>query len=478
MSGFKQQAISGVKWTTIATLTTAIIQLLRLSILTRYLEKSDFGIIAILTFVLGLTNTFADLGFSSSIMHKQRLTEIQFSSLYWIQFIFFIFLFGIGTLLSPLISNFYNVDSISYLLPIVLLDLIFMGIGRLYDTVLQKDLLFKKIAIRNIITALASLLVAIVLAIRGYGIYSLILSTLFQTFLFNIWNFVSGQKCLKLRWTININEVYPLVKIGFYQTGTQLLDYFSAKFDVLIIGKLLGTEALGIYNLAKEFVMKVILLINSIANKVVLPLFAKFQNDHNLLRENYCKVINILSKINFPICVLICILSKQIVYIIYGNEYEDVALLMSILSLWSIFLTIGNPIGNIAIATGKTNLSFKYTILRIVLAIPILYFACLINIVAVAWSNVIMSFLLFLLGWKLLLNKIIGLSFKQYISSISKEVISSLLIGLILYVIVSDNILNLNDNAFIQSVLYGCLVIFIYVLVYTYMYGINFYKKI
>lgn len=84
----KQQAIFGAKWTTISTLTTAVIQVLRLSILARFLDKSDFGIVAILTFVLGLTNTFADLGFSAAIMHKQELSRNEFASLYWIQMFF------------------------------------------------------------------------------------------------------------------------------------------------------------------------------------------------------------------------------------------------------------------------------------------------------------------------------------------------------------------------------------------------------
>ena len=77
----------------ISTFTTASVAVLRLSILTRFLEKSDFGLVALLTMVLGLTQTFADLGFSSAMMHKKKLSTQEFSSLYWIQLmVFFIFL--------------------------------------------------------------------------------------------------------------------------------------------------------------------------------------------------------------------------------------------------------------------------------------------------------------------------------------------------------------------------------------------------
>lgn len=472
----KESIINGAKWTSISTVVTAFIQILRLSILTKFLNKGDFGIVAILTFALGVTNTFADLGFSASIMHKQHLTIREFSSLYWIQFAFFIVLFGIGIGVSPLIASFYNEKSITYLLPIVLIELLFNGIGRLYDTILQRDMLFKTIAIRNIVSATLSIGIACILAYMGYGIYSMILSTLFQTALFNIWNYICGQKFFRLQLVVSLRESMPLVKIGIYQTGTQILDYFSAKFDVLIIGKLLGTETLGIYNLAKELIMKVILLINSIANKIVLPVFAKVQDDNKLLQKTYCRVIQLLSRINFPISVTICALSAQIVGVLYGSNYKDVSALMSILSIWSLFLCIGNPVGSIAIAIGKTNLSFTYTIVRIMLTIPCLYIASTISILAVAWCNVFLSFVMFLVGWRILLFKMIRLSFWDYVASFKKELFISVVISIPMLLIVKLNILQLPANLIIETGVYGMLFFILYIGIYIKLYGRNFYK--
>lgn len=104
-----------------------------------FLEKSDFGIVAIITFILGLTFTFTDLGFSSAIMYKQGLTRKEFSSLFWIQLITFSILYCLLSLCSPFVAQFYNEPSITQLMPIALLDLVLQGIGRLYDTILQKS---------------------------------------------------------------------------------------------------------------------------------------------------------------------------------------------------------------------------------------------------------------------------------------------------------------------------------------------------
>lgn len=472
--GLKQQAISGAKWTTISTIVTSLIQLLRLAILTRFLDKSDFGIVAILTFVLGLTNTFSDLGFSAVIMHKQDISCKVFSSLYWIQFFAFGGLFFLGALSSPLIATFYKELSIVYLLPIVLFDLVLYGIGKLYDTVLQKDMQFKTIAIRNIVSASLSIVIAFLLAYWGYGVYSMILSTLFNTAMLNIWNFICGQSYYKLQFRMSLKESMPLVKIGLYQTGTQILDYFAAKFDILIIGKLLGAESLGVYNLAKEILMKLILVINSIVNKVALPIFSKVQDDLEGMRSAYCKVIKIVSSINFPISILFGVLSFQIVGILYGPGYEDVSELMSILSIWSLFLCIGNPVGSIAIVTGNTLLSFKYTIVRVVIMIPCVYFASLFCTKTVAWSNVLMAIIMFFVAWYMLLRKILNLSFLQYFNSFAKDLVFSLVLGAVMLVVVRNNLFDLSNNLYIIGLVYGAVIIIIYAVYYIALYRHDF----
>ena len=457
----KRIAFSGVKWMTISTFTTTIIAVLRLSILTRFLDKSDFGIVALLTFVLGLTQTFADLGFASSIMHKQGLTKKEFAALYWIQLIVFVILYVIISAFSPMIASFYNEPSLTYLLPLSLFDLVFCGIGRLYDTVLQKELKFKTIAIRNIVCSLISLAVAIILAIEGYGVYSLVISTLFQTFTNNLWNAIAGQRYYKLQFSVSIKESIALIKIGIYQMGTQIVDYFSSKLDILIIGKLLGTELLGIYSLAKELASKIILLINSIVNRVMLPFLSKSQDDDMKLRKMYIQVVNSLAFINFPVCMVICVFSTPIISILYGSAYSDVAPILSILSIWSLFLCIGNPVGNLAITKGRTDISFKYTLLRVLITVPVVLMASLFSVTGIAWGQVLLGVFMFFVGYRMLIYKLIKLPLKDYIGAFGNLMFITAIIGFVFYIVVNSNIFNINSSL-LQLTIYGVLLFVVY----------------
>ena len=112
MSTFnKNTIISGLGWTTVSTIANGLAQILRLTILSRFLSKEDFGIVAILTFILGLTQVFSDMGFSAAIMSQKKISRSDFLSLYWLQFCVFIAMMFSVSVCSPLIANYYDSPS-------------------------------------------------------------------------------------------------------------------------------------------------------------------------------------------------------------------------------------------------------------------------------------------------------------------------------------------------------------------------------
>lgn len=458
-----KKIISGTFWTSLSTIIVALVQISRLGILARFLDKTDFGIVAILTFVLGLTHTFCDMGFSSAIMHKQDLNSKEFSSLYWLQFIVFILMYIVMCGLSYPISTIYKEPILRTLIPIALLDLLFKGFGQLYETLLLKNFQFKVIAVRNVISSILSLFIAIVLAIKGMGVYSLIISTLFNTLMLNLWNLLLGYKRLPLKKECSFSIVKPLVKIGLYQTGTQIVDYISSKVDILLIGKFLGTADLGIYNLAKELAMKIVQVFNGIVNRVAMPYLSNIQNDQEGLRRNYSKLLSIISTINFPVCSILGCLSIPIVGFLYGDSYAELAPLTSLFCVWSIIACVGNPIGNIVIATGRTDLSFKYTLIRVAIYIPAIWILVHYSLYVVIIGQIVLGILVSIfISWYMLLYKTINMTCRQFINSFLSTAIFSIVIILPIYYIVKNNVLDLPSNNILQTIIYGIMLVIVY----------------
>lgn len=429
----KNKIISGIGWTTISTITNGLVQILRLSILSRYLTKEDFGLVAILTLILGLTQVFSDMGFSAAIMSQKKIEKSNFLSLYWLQFGVFVLMMLAISLCSPIIANYYDSPVLLILVPIMMSELFFVSLGKLYDTVLQKNMEFRTIAIRNIVTASLSLIIAVILAMQGYGVYSLVVSTVLQTAMVNVWNLKTGQKHYKLSFQkIKFKEAKNLMKVGYYQMGSQIVDYFASKLDIIIISSTLGVGALGIYNLSKELVLKFVIVVNTISNKVMLPVFTNFQDDVNELKRVFVLCLKGTFLFNAPIVGFVVLFCNYIVLIFYGKTFSEAIPIVQILAVWSLFVVIGQPNSLLAIATKKTNLSFWYTITRLVIMYIFLALFGRISLLASALTVTAVYIIMFFVSWFMYVRKCISLSLMEYIRIFKKSfiVIASLVLFL------------------------------------------------
>lgn len=457
----KKQAISGVKLTSVSTIVNIGAQFLRIVILTRFLDKTDFGLVAIVSIVLGFTNLFSDLGFSAALMHKQHVTKKEFSSIYWLNGGVNLLLFISLVLLAPLISQSYSEPILVKLIPLMGLQLIFVSIGRLYAVKMQKDLNFLMISIRDITGAFISLIIAFLAAYYGMGVYSIIISTLSNVLIVNLLNFFSEFKKLPITFHFSFREAKSFLKIGLFQTGAQILDFFSSKMDIILISKFFGTEDLGIYNLAKELVMKPIALIGQIVSKVSLPLFSKIQSDVLFLKKTYITVIKSLTLVTFPILALFYLCSDQVVTLFYGVNYHEVAPLFKILIFYSLVMAVASPSSTLSIAKGRTNLNFYWTIILLFFNTIIIIIASKFSITAVAYGVSITAFLSYYLYWKLVIGKLVPLSFFEYfvmiLPTLSISFFSLLLTRLSMFVISFE-------SYFVELIVFGSILSVFYLI--------------
>lgn len=464
----KNSIIRGLGWTTISTITNGLVQILRLSILSRFLSKEDFGIVAILTLILGLTQVFSDMGFSAAIMSQKKIDNRNFLSLYWLQFGVFTIMMLLISLCSPFIANYYDSPVLLKLVPIMMSELFFVSLGKLYDTVLQKNMEFRTIAIRNMVTASFSLIIAIILAIQGYGVYSLVISTVSQTAMVNVWNLKAGQNHYKLSLQkINFKEAKELMKVGYYQMGTQIVDYFASKLDIIVISSTLGVGALGVYNLSKELILKFVIVINSISNRVILPVFTNYQDDIEELKRIFVLCLKKMALLNAPIVGFVILFCNYIVKIFYGNAFLETIPIVQILAIWALFVVIGQPNGLLAIATKKTNISFWYTIVRLVIMYIMLTLFGRFSLFASAITVTLIYVIMFFVNWFMLVRKCISLSLIEYLLVFKKACgVITLIVSSLFIIRTAFMYFNVNTdvtNVIIFSIYISTIILFLYI---------------
>lgn len=412
------QIFSGVKWTAIGSAVVAITAILKVSILARYLEKEDFGIMALISLVIGFMNLFSDMGLTSAILHKQDITKNEYASIYWLNAIISIVLYLLLVLVTPLIADFYHEKALKQLIPLLGLNLLISAIGRMFRTIENKFLLFKAVALIDIFSSVLSLFCATYLAVSGFGIYSLVYSALAHYTFSSIVLLLLGLKKYGLLFHFNSNETKPFLRIGLYQVGGQVVNYFNRDIDLLLVGKLFSTEVLGGYSLAKQLVMRPMNFINPIMTRVGAPVLSKFQEQIHILKDNYLKLINIVSTINILVYVAIVIFAEFFVEILYGRGFDEIVSLVRILCFYMVFRAVGSPVGSLVVATGKTHLEFYWNLLTLLILPLFIYQGSLFGVKGSAWGLTLSAIVLFVPGWKFLVNKMTGASLFEYINAI------------------------------------------------------------
>ena len=418
----KEQAFSGVKWTTVSTIILAISALVKISVLARFLEPSDFGLMALITFVLGFMDLFMDMGITSAILHKQNIKEEEYSSLYWLNVMFSLFLFLLIVVLSPFIASFYDELRLNKLIPLTSLVILFSAVGRQFKTILQKELKF-------IFSVSIALVAAIIFAANGFGVYALIYSALIQYGINNILYFIIGTKRSPLRFHFRYFETRPFLKIGIYQVGGQVINYINRDLDVLIIGKFFGAEILGGYSLAKQLARRPLMVIAPIIIRVATSILPRFQNNNIKLLDYTLKILKSTSTLNAFIYGVMALFAPVVVRIMYGEEYIYITPIFILFTIVMYFRFISGLIGILSITKGRTDLEFYWNLL-IAFVMPLIIFMGINgDIETIVLLIGIAQLLLTIPMWYMFYFKLIKMPFLYFIEG----VLSPFMIALTMY---------------------------------------------
>lgn len=433
-NGLIKTGISGMAWTTVSIVVRSVVSLLQITILTRYLEKADFGLVAIATVFIGFTQLFLDLGISVGIMHKQDTSPKVYSSLFWLNIFMGLMLTAILCAISPLAAKMYSEPSLTRILIFFSLTVFFASIGAQHRTMQQKEMRFKYISIVEIVSSVLTFGVAIYTASHGYGVYSLVYSTLFNAVFSNVVFLCIGlYKDRNISFHFRLKETFPFLKIGVFSIGSSVLDYFSREIDTIIISAAFGMDTLGVYNLCKKIVQMLYGIVNQVLVKVITPIFAKLQKGADIMRGALYNVMEGIALFNYPLYFLVAILATGCLNILYGNQYRESGLLLSLLAVYYGKLSSGSATGCVQIAMGRTDVGFYWTIVRIIMNSLAVWIGSLISIEAIIVSLFTFNLLISPVSWRIIVKPLVEGDFWDYFLIPLKPFCYTLIISLPFY---------------------------------------------
>lgn len=422
-SNLTKSTAFGIFWTGISQSSTQLFQFIVVVILARLLNPKDFGIVGLAAIFIGFISTINELGLSAAIIQRKDLDETHLSTSFWASI-------GTGTILciiiilvSSYVADFFQEELVQPILIVASLSLIIGSFGVVQRALLEKSLNFKIIAISEVGASLVSGIVSIFLAIKGYGVWSLVFGGLSSTFISVaiLWKL----KTWRPSFEFNIAHFKELFTFGGHVMGSRLLNYIDSNVDRLVVGKMLGTSALAFYTIPYSLITFPFSKVSAVVTRVMFPAFSAFQDDNDILRKGYLRAVRYISLITFPMLAGMFVVSPEFVEVIFGAKWAPMIIPLKILCLTGALISIGTTVGSILLSKGRADIQFKWNILTaIVLPIAVIIGANY-GLAGVAGSVTIMTVILFPFIQKIT-NDLIGLSMYSYFMAIYPAIVGSM----------------------------------------------------
>lgn len=384
---FSERVIQSFLYSGAGNLISKVINVFGLLIVLKIISPEAFGVASIVIAIFVVVQAVTELGLGVAIVQAKTLTRRQIDSLFWVSLGLTAAIYSVIYFTAPLLAHFFSEPSLVDMIRVNGLIVVFYTFYFIPVNILKRDLLFKKIVVINNGSLLFSSILMVALAYYGYGAWSIILAEVANK---------GGQLILAQvfkphfpKFQFNWSEIRFNVSFGIYATGSRLLYNLYTNADYFIVGKVFGTQALGIYSLAYRIVSEVVKLLTSNINEVAYPAFARLQNEIDRLKKYFFTLARASMQINGLILVIIGLFIEDLLVFVGYNEWLGAVPLIKLLAISAIFRAVSPLVPQLLNAVGKAKLNFYYSLSNAFIMPLAFLIGAQYSLIGVGWAWVI-----------------------------------------------------------------------------------------
>ena len=318
----KQKIVKSGLWQLMNTAVIFISQLGYYAIMARLIDnaKAAFGVLALLNACVNFGNVVAEAGMGDALLQRKIVEPGHKNAALYYSILTALFFYIILFFLAPVLAHFFDQPILTFSLRVIGLSFILYSLGSPSINLLQKEFQFKKIFFSDSLSLLASNVFGIFLAWKGFGVMSLVYSTLFYNVskLIMLW----VMEPLPLRLGTTLKHWKDLFNYGIILTLIRITNYFNTSGINFLIGKLVPIGALGIFERSSRTVNLPGRYVGDIVQKTSLPAMIKIDKDEELFNMYY-KTLSLLHSILVPLSIFFAVFSKSLVLILLGPRWLD-----------------------------------------------------------------------------------------------------------------------------------------------------------
>lgn len=420
-------------------------------VLARILTPSDYGTIALVTVFITILQVFIDSGLSTALIQKKDADDLDFSSVFYFNFVICIILYLIMFVSAPLIADFYKESSLVSIVRVISLTLIISGVKGVQQSYVSRHMLFKRFFFSTLGGTIFSAVLGIIMSYAGFGVWAIVFQQLSNNAIDTLilWITVKWRPIKKFSWS----RLKNLLSFGWKMLASSLLDTIYNNLRNMIIGKLYTSADLAFYNQGDKFPKLIVTNINTSIDSVLLPTMSNEQDNHVRVKDMTRRAIKISTYIMAPLMIGLAFCAKPIVQIVLTDKWLPCVPYLQIFCISYLFWPIHTANLNAIKAMGRSDLFLKLEVIKKFIGMILLLITMNISVMAMAYSLLISGLISQVINsWP---NRyLLKYSYIDQIKDILPNIVMALIMGVFVYFI---NYLNLSVlvSLMIQIILGG-----------------------
>ncbi len=387
---------SGVAWSFSEKLLTMIIQMVVSIVVARQLAPADFGVMAIMTFFTSVSLAIVDSGFSQTLIRKESPTDEEYRSVLRFNVVVSIVLYALLVILAKPLAQLYASPTIAHIAPVLFLVLPINSLCVVQTVMYTREFRFALLSKIVFVASLISGITAVVMALAGCGIWSLVAQRLLQM------GIKAAAFWMLRRWTTSARPSFAALKamapFSFRLLATDLIASIYNNVAQLFIGKMHNTSTLGFYSQAQK--LKDLPVTSSVqaVQGVTYPALSKIADDEDKFAEGYLRIMRLLGFALFPVMLGFVAIASDMFLLLLGERWMPTVPYFEILSLSGLAYPLAVVSYNVLKTKSDGRVILRLEIIKRVIMTAVLAYTIPRGVESVAWGMTAMAGIEFLLN--------------------------------------------------------------------------------
>jgi len=428
----RNTTIKGVGWSFTDNIASSGISFLIGLVLARLLSPEEYGLIGIIAIFIAVFNSIVDSGFSNALIRKNDAKDIDYNTVFIVNLLLSVVLFFALFLCAPDIAQFFDEPQLVPLTKAMGSIVIINAFAIIQRTILVKRIDFKTQTKISLISSIVSGVVGIVMALIGYGVWSLVGQQISRQLLNTLFLWVWGHWWPRLQFSIE--SFKSLFGFGWKLLVSSLIDTTWREIYQVVIGKCYSAEMLGQYTRAQQFSSICSSNLTSVVQRVSYPVFSSIQEEKERLKQSYKKVIKVTMLITFVLMLGLAAIAKPMILVLIGEKWLQSVEILQIVCFSMMLYPLHALNLNMLTVQGRSDLFLKLEIIKKIIAVGPILLGIFIN---VYWM-LIGSFFTGIIAYYLnafYSGKFLNYSMSEQIKDIFPSFCSALIMAMIVYAI-------------------------------------------